>query len=87
MLLEQWTPLWQSARKESAPPQARAWQGPALPPLVFERFIEVLSLYKEGAGLGIDDFNPRSWLLLPKDFLERFLDILHAWEANPHMPP
>ena len=85
VLLEQWGPFWHPPHRALAPPQVRPRQGPPLPGLKLDKLQEVLHLYQADAGLGADDLNPRSWLMLPLPFLLRLIDILHAWEAAPRM--
>ena len=58
---------------------------PQLPPILLQRLIEVLGTYKATTGLGIDEQNPRSWLLLPPIFLIRLITIIHSWEQHPAM--
>ena len=45
--------------------------------------MEVLGTYKAFTGLGMDELNPRTWLLLPISFLVRLIGIIHAWEQHP----
>ena len=52
---------------------------------MLQRLIEVLGTYKAFTGLGIDEQNPRTWLLLPTIFLVRLIAIIHSWEMYPAM--
>ena len=41
---------------------------------------DVPKRFAEVTGLGADDFNPCSWMMLPQEFRERVLDIMRLWE-------
>ena len=69
----------------TGPPSGQTPARTPLPDLKLDKLQEVLHLYQADAGLGADDLNPRSWLMLPLPFLLRLIDILHAWAAAPHM--
>ena len=69
----------------TGPPSGQTPARTPLPGLKLDKLQEVLHLYQADAGLGADDLNPRSWLMLPLPFLLRLIDILHAWEAAPRM--
>eukprot|EP00959_Pyramimonas_sp_CCMP1952_P127236 2661550-Pyramimonas_sp.AAC.1 len=45
-----------------------------------------LSKFKHDTGLGVDCMNPRCWLLLPRDFLERLIDLMMLWEKKLSLP-
>ena len=48
-----------------------------------ERVRRALRGFRPSLGLGVDCINPRSFDLLDDDFVERLIDLMMMWEADP----
>ena len=83
VLLQQWLPRWQEARRMDS--KASRWdtEGQQLPPITLKQLKSILRTYSFRVGLGMDKLHPRALLQLPDHLLLRLLDLLHEWERQP----
>ena len=59
--------------------------GDALKPITFARLDKVLASFSPARGLGVDNWNPRVFLMLLRETRLRLLDLLHLWEESPSL--
>ena len=84
-MLHEWLPYWTDPERTGGDEDPRNW--PNAPhfmprPTAFE-LKKLAGKYKEHAGLGWEQLHPRCIQHLADEDIERFIDILLAWEADP----
>ena len=75
-ILKHWLPRWQHPETAREPLQEWPAELPDLPPLTLRMLDCTLHSYPDFVGMGVDDFNARTFLQLEDDMRERLLDIL-----------
>ena len=84
--IDQWTKLWVDEKRRHPDLWDGIDLGASLKPIGVEELSEVCCTYRDGAGLGLDVFNPKLMLSLDRGYMQRGVVLMHKFEEDAVLP-